>query len=249
MKVSIITPVYNASHFLEKTAESVFNQTYSDWEWILVDDCSTDNSWDMLQELKNRDCRVRIYKNSVNVKQGKTRNFAIEKASGRFIAFLDSDDIWHNDKLKIQIKFMLDNNYYFTHTSCGYLDEQGNKIKSTFRVSPIVNYQHLLKSTEILCLTAVYDSEKIGKYYMPEYDTREDYVLWLSILKNGINCYGIDKELAYYRLVKGSHSSKKARLILMHVTLLKKTQGLNTIQALYYTMHWAVRGFVKYYIK
>ena len=249
MKVSIITPVYNASRFIEDTAKSVFEQSYSDWEWILVDDCSTDNSWEILQCLEKKDHRVKIYKNPTNVKQGKTRNFAITQASGKYIAFLDSDDIWHNDKLKVQIKFMQDNDYYFTHTSAGYLDEDGNRIKSTFHVSPVVDYEHLLKSTEILCLTVVYDAEKIGKYYMPEYDTREDYVLWLSILKDGINSYGIDEELAYYRLVKGSHSSKKSKLILTHIKLLKETQGLNTIQALYYTGHWMIRGFIKYFIK
>jgi teichuronic acid biosynthesis glycosyltransferase TuaG len=104
MKVSIITPVYNASHFLDKTAESVFIQSYHDWEWILVDDCSTDDSWGIMQDLRLKDDRVKIYQNPRNLKSGKTRNFAIEKASGRFIAFLDSDDTWHRDKLKIQIQ-------------------------------------------------------------------------------------------------------------------------------------------------
>ena len=210
--VSIITPVYNASRFLEKTAQSVFEQTYSDWEWILVDDCSTDDSWEILQELKNQDSRVRIYKNPINLNAGKTRNFAIEQATGRFIAFLDSDDMWHKDKLEIQIKFMLDNDYHFTHTAFGYLDEQGNRIKSTFQVNPIVNYKHLLKNSEIGCCTAIYDAEKIGKRYMSEHARRQDYVLWLSILRSGTNAYGIDKELAYYRLVKNSLSSKKHKI-------------------------------------
>ncbi|MDR0295626.1 MAG: glycosyltransferase family 2 protein [Prevotellaceae bacterium] len=247
--VSIITPVYNASRFLEQAAQSVFEQSYANWEWILVDDCSTDNSWGILQELEKKENRIEIYKNSTNLKSGITRNFAIKQAAGRFIAFLDSDDIWHKDKLKTQIKFMLDNSYYFSHTSFGYLDEQGNKIKSTFHVSPVVDYQHLLKCTEIGCLTAIYDAGEIGKFYMSEHARKQDYALWLSILKSGINSYGLDIELAYYRQVKNSATSKKHKLILKHISFLKETQGFSTIKALYYTMYWMLNGFVRYIIK
>jgi teichuronic acid biosynthesis glycosyltransferase TuaG len=144
---------------------------------------------------------------------------------------------------------MIDNNYYFSHTSFGYLDEQGNKIKSTLHVSPVVNYQYLLKCTEIGCLTVIYDAEKIGKFYMSEHAQKQDYALWLSILKNGINSYGIDIELAYYRLVKNSVTSKKYKLILKHVSFLKETQNFNTIQAIYYTMYWMVNGFIRYFVK
>lgn len=249
MKVSIITPVYNASRFLEKTAASVFNQTYTNWEWILVDDCSTDNSWGILQKLSKKDQRVKVYKNDTNLKSGKTRNLAIEKAQGRFIAFLDSDDLWHKDKLSVQIPFMLSNKYYFSHTSYGYINEDGEKIKSTFHVSPEVDYKHLLKRTEISCLTAIYDAEKIGKFYMSEHARKQDYALWLSILKSGTVCYGIDQELAYYRQVKNSATSKKYKLVLRHITFLKDTQGFGTLKALYYTFFWMVNGFVRYFIK
>lgn len=244
MKVSVITPVFNAEKFLNLTAQSVLSQSYIDWEWILVDDCSIDNSWILMQELEKMDKRIRVFQNDVNLRSGKTRNFAIAQATGRFIAFLDADDIWHLDKLAIQISFMLENQYSFSHTSYGYLDEYGVKIKSTFHVSREVDYEHLLRRTEISCLTAVYDAEKIGKFYMSEHARKQDYALWLAILKSGIKSYGIDKELAYYRQVHNSATSKKYKLIWKHVLFLKDTQGFSTLKALYYTGFWMVNGFV-----
>lgn len=247
--VSIITPVYNSGKFLEKTAETVFNQTYKNWEWILVDDCSTDNSWTILSWLHKKDSRVRIFKNEENLNSGKTRNYAIEKANGIFIAFLDSDDLWHIDKLNIQIPFMLENGFNFTHTSYGYIDEQGNSIKSTFHVNKKVNYVDLLKRTEISCLTAVYNADKIGKFYMSEHSRKQDYALWLAILKSGTPSFGIDKELAYYRQVKNSSTSTKYKLILKHVFFLKETQKFNIVKSIYYTIFWMINGFIRYKIK
>lgn len=249
MKVSIITPVYNSALFLKETADSVRIQTYEDWEWILVDDCSNDNSWDIMQSLAEKDNRIKIYKNPTNLKSGKTRNLAIKEATGRFIAFLDSDDIWHKDKLSIQIQFMIDNDYYFTHTSYGYIDEKSQKIKSTFHVSSRVDYKHLLKRTEISCLTAVYDSYKIGKFYMSNHERKQDYALWLGILKSGINSFGIDKELAYYRQTEGSATSKKHKLVFKHVKFLMETQNFSLIKAMYYTSYWMANGFIRYFIK
>lgn len=249
LKVSIITPVYNGAKFLRETAESVFSQTYENWEWILIDDFSTDDSWEIMQKLASEDRRILILQNTENLKSGKTRNNAIKMASGRFIAFLDADDLWHKDKLALQIPFMLDNNYYFTHTSYGYINESGNGIKSTLHVSKEVNYQDLLKRTEISCLTAIYDVQNIGKFYMSDHARKQDYALWLSILKAGHHSYGLDKELAYYRQVAGSATSKKHKLILKHIEFLMDTQGFNTAKAVYYTSYWMLNGFVRYYLK
>ncbi|WP_313264657.1 glycosyltransferase family 2 protein [Sphingobacterium sp.] len=249
MKVSIVTPVYNAERFIHETAKSVMGQTYKDWEWILVDDCSSDSSWEILKELASNDPRIRVYKNNENLRSGKTRNFAIGAATGRFIAFLDSDDVWHENKLSIQIPFMVENGYFFSHTSYGYLNESGEKIKSTLHVSPIVDYIHLLKRTEISCLTAIYDAEMIGKFYMSEHARKQDYALWLSILKSGVKSYGLDIELAYYRQVSNSATSKKSQLILKHVSFLRDTQGFGTVKAWYYTLYWMVNGFIRYYLR
>jgi teichuronic acid biosynthesis glycosyltransferase TuaG len=248
--VSIITPVYNASEFLEETLLSVISQTYGNWEHLLVDDCSTDHSLDILKQYSIIDNRFKIYENSDNRGSGYTRNRAIEMAMGRYIAFLDSDDLWHPEKLSLHIAFMHQNNSVFSHSSYGYIDENSQKIKNTFHVSRLpVTYYDLLKRTEISCLTAMYDAESIGKFYMSDHQRKQDYALWLSILKVGHRSHGLDEELAYYRQHEGSATSNKFDLLGKHVAFLKETQGFNTPTALYYTAYWLVNGIIRYYLK
>lgn len=248
--VSVITPVFNSEKYIDHTFQSLLNQSYPNWEWILVDDCSSDNSIRIIEGFMQQDSRVRLLQNLENLGSGLTRNKAIEYSKGDFIAFLDSDDIWHPKKLEIQLNFMLERNISFSHTSYGYIDEHGNQIKSTFHVSNHpVTYKHLLKRTEISCLTAVYNCKEIGKFYMSDHRRKQDYALWLAILKSGVESYPIDMELAYYRQTPNSATSNKFKLILKHYLFLKSTQKLNVIQTIYYTCFWAMNGFVRYYIK
>ena len=248
--VSIITPSYNSGKFISEAIQSIIDQSYNNWGLIIVDDCSTDNSWEIIKGYALNDDRIKYFKLNNNSGSGIARNKAISKASGKYMAFLDSDDLWHKDKLQIQIGIMKKKNISFSHTSFGYIDERGNKIKGTFHVgNKPVTYNSLLKRTEISCLTAIYNADSIGKFYMSKHRRKQDYALWLSILKSGINSYGLDVELAYYRQVKNSATSKKYNLILKHFTFLKDTQDFNTIEALYYTFYWMINGFIKYYIK
>lgn len=248
--VSLITPVYNAEAYLGACIASVQAQSYPNWEMLLVEDGSADQSWALLKELAAKEPRLRIFKNEQNSGAGASRNKAIAEAKGRYIAFLDADDTWHPDKLAIQIPYMLDNGIAFSHTSYGYTDAAGNRIKDTFHVSnrPI-GYHDLLKRTEISCLTAVYDAELIGKFYMSEHRRKQDYALWLSILKSGVKSYPIDQELAWYRQTPGSATSKKWKLISRHIQFLRETQNMNILTALYYTTYWMVNGFLRYYVK
>jgi teichuronic acid biosynthesis glycosyltransferase TuaG len=246
--VSIITPVFNSEEYLERTIYSVLNQSYSNWEWILIDDCSIDNSWNIISNYSFTDSRIKVLKNEYNRGSGYTRNKAISHAQGTFIAFLDSDDIWHKDKLTLQIEFMKQNSYSFTHTSYGYINEVDIRIKNTFRVSKKpVDYKHLLKRTEISCLTAIYNCDLIGKFYMSEHRRKQDYALWLNILQSGYKSYPLDIELAYYRQRRNSSTSNKWVLIHKHVLFLKETQGISYIQSLYYTFFWAINGLTRYY--
>ena len=248
--VSIITPSYNSEKYIGETIKSVLNQSYINWELVIVDDCSTDKTWDIIRGYALKDSRIKIHKNEVNSGSGITRNRAIDIARGRYIAFIDSDDIWHKNKLSVQIAFMKENNYCFSHTSFGYIDEFSNKIKHTFRVkkSP-VDYKHLLKYTDIGCLTAVFDCSVIGKFYMSEHRRKQDYALWLTILKTGVVSYPIDIELAYYRQSKNSATSNKWSLISKHVVFLMDTQGMNIFASIYYTVYWMMNGFMRYYVK
>lgn len=248
--VSIITPLYNSGLYITEAYKSVINQTYTNWEWIIVDDKSTDNSFEIVNKLAENESRIIIGQNPVNSGSGVTRNKAIEMAKGSIIAFLDSDDTWHPEKLERHVSYMNENDAAFSHTSYGYIDENGNKIKNTFHVSAKpVSYHDLLKRTEISCLTAMYNAGKIGKFYMSEHKRKQDYALWLSILKSGVNSYGLDEELAYYRQRKGSATNAKHKLILKHFSFLRETQQMNYLQAAYYTSYWLINGFVRYYIK
>lgn len=249
-KVSIITPVFNAEKFLKDTIESVLAQTYQNWEMLFVDDCSNDSSVDLIKEYTSLDSRIKFFKNSQNSGPGPSRNVAIEKATGRFIAFLDSDDIWVKDKLKIHVNFMLKNEAAFSHTSYGYMDESGNIIKSTFHVSNYpISYNDLLKRTEISCLTAMYDINYTGKRFMPDLRRKQDYALWLNILKSGFKSIPLDQELAFYRQVKGSVTSNKLKLIFEHWLFLRNREKLGVFKSAYYLFHWGILGILKYYIK
>lgn len=249
MLVSIITPTYNSSKFIKKTAKSVLNQTLADWEWVIVDDCSSDETAELIKEFCKKDDRIKFFSMSKNSGSGPTRNKAIELAIGKYIAFLDSDDLWIPEKLQLQVDFMQKNNYAFSHTSYGFIDKDDNIIKNTFHVSSLpVNYGMLLKRTEISCLTAIYDQEILGKMFMSDHRRKQDYALWLSILKKGYSSYPLDIETAFYRLHGNSATSNKMKLIGKHWVFLNKHEKLNFIKSTYYTLSWGLSGFKKYYM-
>jgi teichuronic acid biosynthesis glycosyltransferase TuaG len=248
--VSIITPVYNSEAYLKDAIDSVVAQTFKNWEMLIVDDGSIDGSWRLLKSIAKNEKRIILKRLKKNSGAGIARNTAIKAAKGEFIAFLDSDDLWHPEKLNVQINLMSKNKWLFSHTSYGYISESGEKIKSTFHVSDhLVDYFDLLKKTEISCLTAVYNQKEIGKYYMSEHRKKQDYALWLSILNDGIKSYPINNELAYYRQRPDSTTSNKGALIIDHLRFLRETQSINIFRSLYYTIHWMVNGFIRYYIK
>ena len=247
--VSIITPVYNSGLFLDEMIQSVISQSITNWELLLVDDFSSDNSISIIEKYTNKYPNINLIKNSKNIGPGLSRNKAIKKAKGRYIAFLDSDDIWKKDKLSIQLSFMQKNNISFSHASYGYMDEESNISNKIFRVSSFpITYKNLLKKTEISCLTAIFDVSLIGKQYMPDLRQAEDYSLWLKILGNGIVSYPIKDVLAYYRQRKGSVTNRKISLIFKHWHFLYHNQGLSFIVSIYYLFLWGFNGLRKYYI-
>jgi teichuronic acid biosynthesis glycosyltransferase TuaG len=247
--VSIITPVYNSEKFISETIQSVLNQTYENWEHLIVDDCSTDNSWEIINSFASQDKRIKSFRLNSNSGSGVARNLAIKNAKGKYISFLDSDDLWIPGRLEKHIGFMMQENFAFSHSSYGYITEEGAPVKKIFMVSKSpVDYKHLLKRTEISCLTAIFDQEQIGKYYMPDIRRKQDYGLWLSILKCGVKSMPYPELLAYYRQRKGSATNNKFRLIFAHYTFLRKNERLNVYSSLKYTIYWAIGGLIKYYI-
>lgn len=194
-KVSVITPSYNSSPHISEAIASVINQSYSNWEMIIVDDCSTDNSIELIQSFVDQDSRIKLINLPENSGAAIARNTAIKAAEGRYTAFLDSDDLWHPIKLEKQIQYMKYKNIAFSFSSYEKIDENGLPFGVVY-IPKKVNYYKLLKTNVIGCLTAMYDAEKLGKVYMPLNTRREDFATWLAILKQVDYAYGMPDVLA-----------------------------------------------------
>jgi teichuronic acid biosynthesis glycosyltransferase TuaG len=247
--ISIITPLYNNVNFIEACIDSVILQTHVNWEMIIVDDRSTDGSYEKVLKLASKDNRIKVYQLECNSGAGVARNYAIENSVGSFIAFLDSDDLWHPDKLKIQLEIMINSKAVFSHTSYGYILKNGSYSSKIFKVSDKpVSYNDLLKRTEISCLTAMYDVRQLGKIYMPNLSRKQDYALWLYILSLGYTSLPINQVLAWYRQVIGSNTSSKLSLIYKHYLFLRNNQNLSILDSILYTFYWGINGIFRYYL-
>ena len=206
--VSIITPLYNGERYIRDTIASVQSQTYKNWEMVIVDDGSTDDSQNIVMELAAKDQRICYYKNECNMGVAETRNRAIQLAKGKYIAFLDSDDLWKNNKLEKQIAWMEEKNSAFCYTACEIIDEMGNTTGKVRHVPADVDYKMLLKSNVIPCLTVVLDRTKFTSIVMPKLG-HEDYATWLTLLQECERAEGIDEVLASYRETSSSLSGNK----------------------------------------
>lgn len=239
--VSIIMPAYNAGKHISESIESVLEQSYNEWELIITDDCSTDNTAEIIRSFMAKDERIHYLRNETNSGPAVSRNHSIGHASGRFIAFLDSDDRWTANKLKKQIAFMLASNYAFTYTDYWITDSKG-KIKKTRAIPKAVDYNTLLKTNYIGCLTAIYDTLTLGKQFMPLIRKRQDYGLWLKLLKQTQYAYGLDKPLAYYRVHEDSLSANKLDAAKHTWKLYRDVEQLSLLKSAYYFLNYSIRG-------
>ena len=231
--VSIITPSYNSSKFIEECINSVINQSFVDWEMIIVDDYSTDNSRDLILKFAKEDNRINPIFLDENVGGAAARNIAIREAKGKYIAFLDSDDIWKSVKLEKQLSFMNDRNIAFSFTSYQPMSEDGMEKYSIIKALKKMTYHSYLKNTIIGCLTVIIDKEKTGDFEMPNIRSSHDMALWLLIMKRGFLAYGLDENLAYYRIVSNSNTSKKWKAAKEVWDVYRKVEKLNIIFSVY----------------
>ncbi|GGD16826.1 glycosyltransferase family 2 protein [Hyunsoonleella pacifica] len=232
--VSIITPVFNASSYIAQNIESVKNQTFIDYEHILIDDCSTDNTIEIIEEYIKDDSRIKLVRSKKNGGAGICRNKGIELSSKRFIAFLDSDDYWAPLKLEKQISCMLDNGYVFSCSQYYEFDNISGDTDIHVKCPEKINYKMLLKNGGFIgCLTVVYDTEKFGKRYMPEIRKRQDWALWLKMLREIDFAYGIQEPLAYYRRGNVSLSKNKVELVKHNFNVYNKVLGMPYIECVY----------------
>lgn len=216
--VSIITPSYNSAQFISSTIEAILAQTYQHWELLITDDCSTDNSVEIIRKYVEKDNRIKLFQLEKNSGGGVSRNHSIKEAKGRFIAFCDSDDLWTPDKLEKQIPFMVENDAAFSYGSYMLCDEAGKEIGINICLKKLT-YNKILLDNFVGCLSAVYDTEKIGKVYMPTIRKRQDWGLWISVLKKCKVGYGVKQPIGYYRIRANSVSSNKWILIRYHAML------------------------------
>lgn len=231
--VSIITPVYNAEDFIYETIKSVQAQSYSDWEMLLIDDCSTDNSANIIIKMANDDSRIKYIKLDKNSGAAFTRNTGLSLANGRYIAFLDSDDIWKPNKLSVQIDLINEKGVGFTFTSYRYITQDGKPMSKVARAPEKIDYNGLLKNTIIGCSTVLIDRKVVGDFRMTNVRRGQDTATWLQLLKKVDYAYGIYDDLVWYRVVNGSLSSNKMKAIKRTWNTYRNVEHLSLPKAMY----------------
>ena len=241
--ISIVIPVHNAESCLEETVQSVFDQTYGDYECILVDDGSTDGSRAVMEKLAGRDKRVRLVINEGKHGAANARNAGIKSAKGRYLAYLDADDKWHKDKLKRTLKFMKKQDAAFVFTGYEFGDEECRGTGKKVHVPDSLSYDEALSRTVIFTSTVMLDMKRLGKkvIMMPDVES-EDTACWWQILKTGVSARGLNANLVTYRRTKGSLSSDKMTAIRRIWQLYRKQEGLGLIKSALCFTGWAFRA-------
>ena len=246
--VSVIMPSYNTGRFIEESVRSVIAQTYENWELIIVDDCSNDNTDEVVKTFFN-DARIRYLKNEKNSGAAISRNKALREAQGKWIAFLDSDDIWENNKLEKQIKFMKKNDYHFSYTTYEEIDEnsmtRGVLVSGPQKISKRMMYDYCWPG----CLTVMYDAEHVGLVQIEDLKKNNDYAIWLKVIKK-TPCYLLNECLSGYRIRSNSISRhSKLKLIKFHYLLYRNGEHQSIICSLINTvrnMFWGIYKKMRY---
>ncbi len=245
VEVSIITPCFNSAQFIDAAIRSAISQTYTNWEMIIVDDCSRDDSFRIAKKYSNHDSRISVVKFGKRSGPAAARNAAIEKAAGRYIAFLDSDDIWLPEKLEKQIHLMHRNSIPFSYTAYEKIDVSGRRCGRFVYVPESGCYNNLLSGCFIGCSTAVYDVDMVGKLYMPPLMRAQDYGLWLNILRSGHIALGINQILALYRERPGSLSSSKLRKAYYQWRIYRNLEKISMAKTVKLFCQYGVKGIHK----
>ena len=244
--VSIVMPVHNAERYLEEAIRSVMTQTYSHWELIVVDDASTDRSVEIATALSLEDTRIKVHKNPTPTGYPATpRNMAVELAKGRYIAFLDSDDMWLPGKLEHQLPFFSESEKIgVVFSNYEKIDEDSERDNRVIKARKITDYKKLLLGNVIGNVTAIYDTERVGKVYFQKV-RHEDYAMWLSIMKRGFLARNTGAVMALYRITANSVSSQKLHLLSWQWNIYRNMEHLGFFHSVFCYLNYAVRGFIK----
>ena len=243
--VSVVMPMHNASRFVGAAIESVLAQTYQNWELLVVEDCSTDNSVEIAQKYASQNPKIQVLFNDNPIRMPSApRNMGIRAAKGRFIAFLDSDDLWFPQKLEQQLAFFGDNRTAIVFSNYEKIDEEGNRANRIVTAPSKATYGSLLHGNVIGNLTGIYDTKKTGKVIVKDIH-HEDYVMWLHILKEGYIARNTGTTLAAYRVCSESVSSNKLKVASWQWNIYRQVERFSFIRSAYYMVSYAYKAFAK----
>ena len=242
--VSIITPCYNSEKFITETYQSIKDQIYINWEWIIVDDASTDESVEIIKSFN--DDRVKLLEQKVNKGASEARNKGLNLANGRFITFIDSDDLWLPNFLEKTINYLANTKEELVYASYKRVDEDLQPLLTDFIAIDYIDRNRILYNCPIPMLTSVYDTERIGKITFPEVELREDHAMWIDLLQKVRYARAIKETLAIYRIRNNSVSRNKLKIALKQYEVYRKYLKMNFLKSSYYTFFWALNGMKKY---
>lgn len=247
--VSIITPLYNGERFVSATIESVLAQTYPHWEMIIVNDGSTDHSAEIVQSYVDRDNRIKLYTQS-NAGSAAARNNGIRRAVGRYIAMLDSDDLWDTGYLQSQVDFMQSKDASVACAAYRFINEEGKEILTPYVPHPIIPVKQMRITNRVGCLTGIYDTTKLGKHFFKEElkSLRDDYAFWLELAEEAGEIHGNQSVIASYR-VWNSFTGNKFKLVKAQFRFYYEYQQLGLLRSVYNLLYWGLRGIKKFYLK
>lgn len=245
-QISIILPVYNGERYINRTITSILQQTMTDFELIAIDDCSTDYSLQHLQEWAQRDNRIQVVANTQNLGVADTRNKGIALAKGEYICFIDSDDIWHSDKLAHQLEWMQRTDSDFSCTEYNMIDDNDAFIKHRTIHTQAIQYDDLLKENYITCSTVMIKASLAKQHRMNGAYVHEDYIYWLDLLKVGARGTVLQENLANYRLAQTGRSANKLKAAKGRWQIYRKYLRYNMVKTVWYFVHYAINGIKKY---
>lgn len=243
--VSVIMPCYNMEKFIAHSIQSVRNQSFTDWELLIVDDASTDKTVEVVLPYCKQDDRVNLIAKTEHSGIADSRNEALAIARGRYLAFLDADDIWHPDKLEKQLAFMQENEAAFSYSAYDLIDEEGQALQKTIATIGNLNYEDYLRNTIIGCSTVMVDKEKVGEVQVPHFRTSEDTATWLNLLRKGFVAHAIDDALVSYRIRRKSASSNKFKASHDLWSVYRKQEKLSFFKASGYFASYAFHAIKK----
>lgn len=242
--VSIIMPSYNSEDYIKDSIDSVMNQTYKNWELLIVDDSSTDQTVSIIRNHIKNDARIKLEVLRQNSGAAIARNQAVEKAKGKYLAFLDSDDLWDEKKLSKQINFMEENNYLFTSTSFNEMNDDNQVLNNITHSYEKLDYNGVLKHCPGNS-TVMYNAEELGKFYSPDIRKRNDFAMWLQVIKEAKYLYGLSDVLSVYRVREGSLSKNKTDLVKYQWEVYRDIEKLSFMKSLYLLMHKTISVLIK----